>query len=205
MALTFDDGPNEPYTSQILDILDEYGIKATFFVVGKNVELYPDVARRIVTDGHVLGNHTYSHNANHALTTEGEADVRLAEKAISSVVGVKPHLYRPPHGKKSPWELEFLKHENLVEVVWSDSTNEVHDKLIFGKPKPDEVAKHIISKARPGRIILLHDGYGTNHGDLKSDKSLTVEVLPVIITELKNQGYRFVTVSELLGIPAYNN
>lgn len=205
VALTFDDGPNEPYTSEILDILKSYDIKATFFVVGKNVELYPEIAKRIVAEGHVLGNHSYSHNANHALTDDGGVDVELAQEAIFSVVGVRPHLYRPPHGKKSPWELEFIKRENLVEITWSDSTNEAHDELIFGKPLPDEVAKSIISKAKPGKIILLHDGYGTNHGDLKSDKSLTVKVLPIIIDGLQQQGYRFVTVPELLKIPAYQN
>jgi peptidoglycan/xylan/chitin deacetylase (PgdA/CDA1 family)/GT2 family glycosyltransferase len=204
VALTFDDGPNEPYTSQILDILNSYGIKATFFVVGKNVELYPETARRIIAEGHVLGNHTYSHNANHALIDDGDNDIELAQEAIFKVIGVRPHLYRPPHGKKSPWELQYIKGENLVEVTWADAGNESHDDLIFGKPLPEEVAKEIISKAKPGRIILLHDGYGTNHGDAKSDKSLTVKVLPSIIKELQKQGYKFVTVPELLDIPAYD-
>ena len=106
VALTFDDGPNEPYTSEVLDTLDGYNIKGTFFVVGKNVELYSETAKRMVAEGHVLGNHSYSHNANHALTDYGAKDLTMAEKAIFDTVGVKPHLYRPPHGKKSPWELE---------------------------------------------------------------------------------------------------
>lgn len=204
VALTFDDGPNEPYTSQVLDILNSYGVKATFFVVGKNVELYPETARRIIADGHALGNHTYSHNANHALMDDGYKDIELAQEAILKITGVKPHLYRPPHGKKSPWELQRIKGEDLVEVTWADAANEAHDDLIFGKPQPKEVAQEIISKARPGRIILLHDGYGTNHDDAQSDKSLTVQVLPMVIEELSKQGYKFVTIPELLDIPAYN-
>lgn len=204
IALSFDDGPNEPYTSQVLDILNEYGVKATFFVVGKNVELYPETARRIVAEGHVLGNHTYSHNANHAIMEGGDKDIELAQEAIFKVTGVRPHLYRPPNGKKSPWELEYLKSVSLVEVTWGDAANELHDDLIFGKPMPEEVAKAIVSKARPGGIILLHDGYGTHHGDANSDKSLTVKVLPSIIEGLQKQGYRFVTVPELLNMPAYN-
>jgi peptidoglycan/xylan/chitin deacetylase (PgdA/CDA1 family) len=204
VALTFDDGPNEPYTSQILDILDSYGVKATFFVVGKNVELYPETVRRIVAEGDVLGNHTYSHKANHAVTVGGDNDIELAQEAIFNVTGFKPHLYRPPHGKKSPWELKYLKREELVEVTWSAAANEAHDELLFGASVPEEVAKEIISKAKPGRIILLHDGYGTNHGDAKSDKSLTVKVLPSIIEELQKEGYRFVNVPELLDIPAYD-
>ena len=205
VALTFDDGPNEPYTSEILDILNHYHIEATFFVVGKNVELCPDTAKRIVSEGHVLENHSYSHNPNHALTDEGYHDVKLAQGVISNIVGVTPHLYRPPHGRKSPWELHSLSHEKLTEVIWSVAANDQHVIAYFGEPSPDIFAKEIIDKAKPGGIILLHDGYGTNHGDAKSDKSLTVRALPQIIEGLQKQGYCFVTVPELLGISAYNN
>jgi peptidoglycan/xylan/chitin deacetylase (PgdA/CDA1 family) len=203
VALSFDDGPNEPYTSEILDILDTYGIKGTFFVIGKNVELYPATARRIVSEGHVLGNHSYSHKANHALYADTDRELEQAEKVIFDNTGVKPRLYRPPHGKKSPWELHDVKSMGLIEVTWTASANEAHDDLIFGKPSPEEVAKEIIDKVKPGRIILLHDGYGTNHNDQKSDRSLTVKVLPIIIKELRSQGYEFVTVPELIGIPPY--
>jgi peptidoglycan/xylan/chitin deacetylase (PgdA/CDA1 family) len=205
VALTFDDGPNEPYTSQILDLLDQYDAKATFFVLGKNVELHPDVAKRIVTEGHVLGNHTYSHNANHALIDDGGTEIKRAQLAIRTVCDVEPHLYRPPHGKKSPWELEYLKKQNLIEVTWSVQANEAHRELVFGKPVPEEVANDIIKQVKPGKIILMHDGYGVNHNDTRSDKSLTVKALPIIIEKLQSQGYSFVTVSELLNIPAYNN
>ena len=206
VALTFDDGPNEPYTSQILDILNRYGVKATFFVIGSNVETYPETTRRIIADGYVLGNHSYSHRANHALSENRytDKDIELAQEAIFNVTGVKPHIYRPPHGKKSPWELHYLKDAGLVEVTWSTAANEAHDDLIFGKPVPEEVIQHIVSTVKPGRIILLHDGYGTEHGNVNSDKSLTVKVLPSIIEELQEQGYKFVTVPELLNLPAYN-
>jgi peptidoglycan/xylan/chitin deacetylase (PgdA/CDA1 family) len=205
VALSFDDGPNEPYTSEILAILDDYGAKATFFAVGKNVELYPATAKRIIAEGNALENHSYSHKANHAVTNAGAADIRLAENAIFNVTGVKPSLYRPPHGKKTPWELYSIKHENLSEVTWDVAANDQHEYLIFGKPTPEELAKEIVSKVKPGRIILLHDGYGTNHGDAKSDKSLTVKALPIIIKELQSQGYRFVTIPQLIGMPAYLN
>ncbi len=204
VALTFDDGPNEPYTSEILDILDSYGIKGTFFIVGKNAELYPMVANRMLVEGHVLGNHTYTHNPNHAITDEGCHDISLAQEAIFNVVGVKPHLYRPPHGKKSPWELAYLKQHNMIGVTWSMSANDEHVIAYFGKPTPEVFAKEIISEAKPGKIILLHDGYGTNHNDTKSDRSITVKALPIIIEGLKHQGYQFVTVPELLEMPAYN-
>ncbi len=204
VALTFDDGPNEPYTSQILDILASYNIKATFFVIGENVQLYPETARRIVTDGYVIGNHSYSHDANHALTEYGARDLKKAEEVIYDVTGVRPHLYSPPHGKKSPWELEAVKDEGMIEVTWSVSANDQHVLAYFGKPSPETFAREIVSKTEPGGIILLHDGYGTSHDTAKADKSLTVEALPLIIEQLQAKGYRFVTVPQLLNVPAYN-
>lgn len=205
IALSFDDGPNEPYTSEILDVLNRYQIKATFFVIGRNIELYSDTARRMVKEGDILGNHTYYHLANHAIATVSDKeDIGLAQQVIFDTTGVKPHLYRPPHGKKSPWELRYVKAGSMIEVTWSDATNETHDDLIFGKPDPDKIARAIVSKARPGKIILLHDGYGTEHNNANADKSLTVQVLPVIIEALTRQGYHFVTIPELLRVPAYN-
>ena len=199
VALTFDDGPNEPYTSEVLDILDGYEVKATFFVVGKNVELYPETAKRMITEGHVLGDHSYSHNANHALTEFGARDLAVAQETIFKTVGVSPHLYRPPHGKKSPWELEEVKKQDMIEVTWNVSTGELN------ATSPVSVAQRIVSETHAGSIILLHDGYGTSHNCSKADKSLTVEALPLIIEKLQARGYRFVTVPELLDVLAYNN
>jgi peptidoglycan/xylan/chitin deacetylase (PgdA/CDA1 family) len=204
VALTFDDGPNEPYTSQILDILASHNIKATFFVVGKNVELYPETTRRIIAEGNVVGNHSYSHNANHALTEHGAKDLERAQETIDNTVGIRPHLYRPPHGKKSPWELEAVKKGGLIEVTWSVSANDQHVLAFLGEPSPETFAREIVSRTNPGEIILLHDGYGTLHDTVKADKSLTVKALPLIIEQLQTRGYRFVTVPELLNVPAYN-
>lgn len=199
IALTFDDGPNEPYTSEILDILDRYNVKATFFIIGQNVGLSPDTVRRMVAEGHVVGNHSYSHNANHAITQYGSQDLYPAQETISKVTGVTPHLYRPPHGKKSPWELQALKKLGLIEVTWSASTGELHVK------SAELLAQRIVSKSDPGEIILLHDGYGTSHDTAQADKSLTVGALPLIIERLQANGYRFVTVPDMLQVPAYNN
>lgn len=204
VALTFDDGPNEPYTSEILDILDQYDVKATFFVIGQNAELYPDTVRREIAEGHVIGNHTYSHDTNHALTDDGQKDITLAQETIFNIAGVEPHLYRPPQGKKSPWELQFLKKVSLIEVTWSADANDEQIMAFLGKPTPELLAKDVVDEVKPGRIVQLQDGYGTNHGDDKSDKSVIVEALPLVIEELQRQGYRFVTVPELLEIPAYN-
>jgi len=204
IALSFDDGPNEPYTSQVLDILDSYGIKGTFFAVGENVALHPDVARRMVAGGHVIGNHATGHDANHALSHGGEKQIAAAQEIIKSTTGVSPHLYRPPHGKKSSWELAYLKSQNMVAVNWSLATNDQHAFLMFGRPTPEGFAEAIVKNAGPGKIILMHDGYGLNHGDALSDKSLTCKALPIIIKKLSDQGYTFETVPEILGIQPYN-
>jgi peptidoglycan/xylan/chitin deacetylase (PgdA/CDA1 family) len=204
IALTFDDGPNEPYTSQILDILASHNVRATFFVIGKNVELYPETARRIIAEGNVIGNHSYSHNANHALTEYGSNDLQRAQEVIANITGVSPHLYRPPHGKKSPWELQTVREDGLIEVTWSTTANDQHVLAYFGKPTPEEFAREIVRGTSPGDIILLHDGYGTMHGTAEADKSLTVAALPLIIEQLQAKGYRFVTVPGLLNVPMYN-
>lgn len=205
IALTFDDGPNELYTSEILDILASYNVRATFFVIGKNVELYPETAKRIIAEGHVLGNHSYSHDVFHALIQLDSNDLRMAQEAIFNTVGVRPHLYRPPHGVKTPWELENAEELGMIVITWSVSTNELDDKMIFGEPSLEAGVKEIISEVESGGIILLHDGYRANHDDTESDKSPSVEALPLIIEQLQDKGYKFVTVPELLNVPAYND
>jgi peptidoglycan-N-acetylglucosamine deacetylase len=197
IALTFDDGPNEPYTSEILDILDENDAHATFFTIGNNVEMYPEVARRIIEDGNVIGNHSNSHNANHALYFNAYQDIQAAQSSIHRVTGIEPHLYRPPHGKKSPWELEEIKNRGYIEVLWNITTNDQSGR------SAQFLAAEIVRKAKPGGVILLHDGYGTLHNAGKSNKQVTVDMLPLIIKPLKEQGYTFLTIPELFNVPAY--
>jgi peptidoglycan/xylan/chitin deacetylase (PgdA/CDA1 family) len=197
IALTFDDGPNEPYTSQILSILEKDDVQATFFLIGQNVELYPDVARRMVADGDVIGNHSFSHNANHALSFSYYKDIEKAEQIIAEVTSVNPSLYRPPHGRKSPWELGSVERLGYKEILWNISTNEL------SKHTPEFLADQIVKKSKPGGIIDIHDGYGTLHNTPKADKSQTVEMLPLILDRLHAEGYTFVTVAQLLDIPAY--
>ncbi len=202
VALTFDDGPNGIYTEQVLDILQEYNIKATFFLIGKNVELYPDIARRILSEGHVIGNHSNTHDANHALTAQGSRDLEDAQEVIYKVTGVLPHLYRPPHGKKTPWELDCVHENHLIEITWSVSANDQSEPDAIDQVI-DAFVNKIVNKTAPGSIILLHDGYGIEHNNNHADRSLTVKALPLIIKRLLAKGYRFVTVPVLLNVPAY--
>ncbi|HYQ89350.1 MAG TPA: glycosyltransferase [Candidatus Binatia bacterium] len=191
VALTFDDGPNGPFTDAVLDILHREGVKATFFLIGKNARLYPDVAARIAREGHVIGNHTDSHPAGFALATARfqRAEIDRAEESIHAVTGVYPHLFRPPQGIRSPWMMQVLAKDSLVTVTWDDAPG---DWVPYSSR---QLAASTIAHAHPGAIILLHDGLNLAR---HPDRSATVEALPTIIDRLREEGYRFVTVPELL-------
>lgn len=203
IALTFGDAPNEPYTSEILDILSSYNVTATFFVVGENVELYPEIARRIIAEGHVIGNHSYSHDISDRLTEYDSDSLKTAQEIIFSAVGVRPHLYRPPNGIKTPWELESARELGMITITWSVSIDEWDEEAVLDEPSLEMAISDIVAKVEPGDIIRVYDGYGTNHGDAMSDRSITLEALPIIIGQLQDKGYRFVTVPELLDVPSY--
>jgi peptidoglycan/xylan/chitin deacetylase (PgdA/CDA1 family) len=195
VALTFDDGPNEPYTSQILDILEREQVKATFFAVGANVETYPDAARRIVADGNVIANHSYDHSRLASAVDFRYAELERAQVAIQQATGVYPRLFRPPAGIHTPWQLKKAANAGLITVNWDA---EGYD---WQRPNtPERIEDKVFAGVRPGSIVLLHDGDETRHA---SDRSQTIEALPVIIETLKAEGYRFVTVPEMLGVAAY--
>ncbi|PKH44934.1 glycosyl transferase [Dehalococcoides mccartyi] len=198
ISLTFDDGPNPEYTPEILAILDKYGIKATFFVVGKNVETYPELTREILERGHILGNHSYSHDANHALSDFGAKDMLRCAETICKYTGVTPCLYRPPYGKRSPWELAAANEMNVTTVSWGYA---VEGKSLA---ETDNAISKILDKSGPGCILLFHDGYGIDANSLQSDCQLTIKVLDSLISNLLQQGYKFVTLPELLGLDAYS-
>lgn len=192
VALTFDDGPNDPATSHILDVLAARDVKATFFVVGENVEVYPDTVHRIVAEGHALGNHSYRHRKRDALLDPRYGELERAQRAIAAAVGFRPALYRSPNGFHTPWQLRAVRRAGLVTVHWTVQTKD------WERPNPDTIVRRVLDHVRPGAIVLLHDGDDTHHG---SDRTPTVEALSRIIDELHARGYRFVTVPELLGVP----
>jgi peptidoglycan-N-acetylglucosamine deacetylase len=195
VALTFDDGPNEPYTSEILDVLQQEGVHATFFAVGENVLTYPDAARRIVSDGNVIANHSWDHSRLATAVDLSYSEATKAQDAISQVTGVTPRYFRPPAGIHTPWQLRKVTSMGLTTVNWDA---EGYD---WQKPNsPERIEEKVFADIHPGAIILLHDGDETHHG---SDRSMTVAALPVIIDTLRAEGYQFVTIPQLLGTPAY--
>lgn len=188
VALTFDDGPDNFYTPRILDILRRNGVHGTFFMVGKEVRLFPAMAQRIVKEGHAIGNHSWDHPR---LTTisiaQIDQEVRSTESEIQRITGRKPDLFRPPYGLAGPRELTELKKLRYRVIDWTVDTRDW-----AGTPAPtilDNVQKEI----RPGAIILEHCLAG-KPGELNG----TLEALPKIINRYKSQGYKFVTVDTLL-------
>jgi peptidoglycan-N-acetylglucosamine deacetylase len=191
IALTFDDGPNEPFTSQILDILRERNIKATFFLLGRNARRFPEVCRRIVLEGHAVGNHSYSHSRWLALETERQIgrEVQLAQTAIYKASGVAPKLFRPPYGFRTPWMLRSVRKLGLEVITWDNMTSDWNSAN-----GASDIVTDIVAKIWPGGIIVLHDGRDRRKA---YDRSSLIKALPIIITGLTDQGYRFVTVEEL--------
>ena len=192
VALTFDDGPNEPYTSEILNILKKYDVRATFFMIGKNIQIYPEAAKAVAEGGNIIGNHSYSHpNLIFDLDPKVRRQIKSAEGEIINKAGIKPYLFRPPYGGDDPLTLLQAKKLGYVVVKWSVSSKD------WEKPGVEKIVKNVLNHVENGSIILMHDGDQMHHG---GDRSQTVDALPVIITELRKQGYELVTVPELLGL-----
>jgi peptidoglycan/xylan/chitin deacetylase (PgdA/CDA1 family) len=192
VSLTFDDGPSPVYTTQILDILARHGIKATFFVTGRHVEKYPEIAHRIVAEGHDIGNHSYSH-CNMVLLDDQQLqnEIKKAERAIIKSAGVRPTLFRPPRGVYSNRVRRAILDEGYQIVLWSVSTM---DWSPFGT---GIIASRVKMFTRNGSIVLFHDSGSLVRREGGNRRS-TVESLPTIIEYLKSHGYEIVPVSELL-------
>lgn len=191
IALTFDDGPNEPYTSQILDILKRYDIKATFFLIGKNVEVYPEIVKRIAKDGHLIGNHTYTHpDLALELKFQIEKQIKRTEEAIFKAAGLRPYLFRPPYGLDNPWVFKEAEKLGYVIIKWSVSAHNGGKEIPY-----DRILRRILNDVENGSIILLHDG---DRLVKQADRSQIVKALPLIIESLQQKGYQFVTIPELL-------
>jgi peptidoglycan-N-acetylglucosamine deacetylase len=192
VALTYDDGPNEPYTGQILDVLKQEGVHATFFVVGMNAERAPEIVRRIVADGNDIGNHSYAHRKRDTLLDLHYADATRTSAILRQITGVAPRFYRAPNGFHTPWSMRAVGSHGMRVIGWDVESND------WDEPGADTIVRRTMQRVHPGAIILLHDGDNTRLG---TDRSQQVTATRTLIETLKGQGYRFVTVSELLGLP----
>jgi len=153
LALTFDDGPNDPYTQQMMDVLARHGVKATFFLIGRFVQQRPEIARALVEAGHVIGIHTWDHpNLIFASSTEVRRQLRQTQQAIFDVTGVEAELFRPPFGGRRPASLRIARACGLQTVMWNVTCYD------WKAESADEIVKHAERQIRGGNVILLHDG-----------------------------------------------
>ncbi|MCI8709023.1 MAG: polysaccharide deacetylase family protein [Dorea sp.] len=179
IALTFDDGPNPAYTGNLLDGLKKRGVKATFFVLGRNVKKYPKLVKRISEEGHLIGNHTYDHiELNKVPEEKARKEIKKANKAVRKVTGKNPEYMRPPYGECSRKLEDSL---DMILVRWTI------DPLDWKTENTDEIVNKVVTEAEENAIILLHDCYDTS-----------VDAALKIIDTLEKEGYEFVTVDELL-------
>ncbi|QLE56288.1 polysaccharide deacetylase family protein [Nostoc sp. TCL26-01] len=186
IALTFDDGPAPKYTEQILHILKQNNIKATFFCVGEMVHYFPVIAKLEVSDGHAIGNHTWHHWYHWMNPSTAKLEIESTATQMYETMGVKTSLFRPPFGSLSNGVADYAKKNNYAILMWSDDSQD------YRRPPVSKLIDNVLRGAKPGGMVLMHDGGG--------NRANTVKALPEIINALRKRGYRFVTVPELLEI-----
>ncbi|WP_139187782.1 polysaccharide deacetylase family protein [Bacillus tuaregi] len=188
IALTFDDGPSPQVTPRILETLKQHGAKATFFMLGSRVQYYPELAKQVAAEGHEIGNHTGSHPNLSKLNEEQiKQEIVGASQIIEEVIGLSPAYFRPPYGVYNPIVEKVAFEHNSPIVLWSV------DSLDWKNRNPEGVNQLVKDTISPGSIVLLHDIH-----------SSTADALPLLMTELKKEGYQFVTVTELLSLQEIN-
>ncbi|TAG64842.1 MAG: polysaccharide deacetylase family protein [Oscillatoriales cyanobacterium] len=187
IALTFDDGPTAE-TLKILKILQKHNAVATFFCLGANLREYPEIAKQVVKAGNAIGNHTWHHFYHNVTEKIASDEIDNTGVHIYRSTGAKSLLFRPPGGRLNNGFADYAKKKNYVVVMWSI------DPKDFSQPPAAAIARTVLSQATSGAIVLLHDGGG--------DRQQTVEAVSAIIPKLKQQGYRFVTVPQLLEMQA---
>lgn len=185
IAMTFDDGPHPTNTPRLLDILKQRNVKATFYVVGDNARRYPHILRRMIAEGHEIGNHTTSHGYLTKMSHDQvRRDLSVAHQAIVSATGVPPRTLRPPYGATNTGLKNFIKSEfGYPSIMWSV------DPQDWKRPGVSVVTSRLVSGARPGGILLAHDIHPP-----------TIDAMPATLDQLIAKGYRFVTVTQLIAL-----
>ncbi|NRD78967.1 polysaccharide deacetylase family protein [Bacillus sp. BRMEA1] len=189
VALTFDDGPDNYYTPKILDILKAKGVKATFFMVGKEAKRFPDIVKRIADEGNALGNHSWDHPKLWTLNNQQiTQEIVSTQNEIQQITGQRTTLFRPPYGRVTPADITLIHNLGYRVIDWSVDT------LDWKGTSAPNILQIVNKEVSPGGIILEHS-LASHPGELNG----TVQALPQIIDHLRAQGYEFVTVPELLG------
>jgi peptidoglycan/xylan/chitin deacetylase (PgdA/CDA1 family) len=186
LALTYDDGPNDPHTLRLLEVLARHGVQATFFLIGRYVQQRPDLARDILKAGHIVGNHTFTHPL---LTFMGEAEIKQeltqCQSALQDAIGQPSNLFRPPFGGRRPAVLRAGRQLGLEPIMWNVTGYD------WNAPPAAAIESKVEKQVRGGDIILLHDG---GHKQMGADRSQTVIATDHLIARYKTEGHQFVTI-----------
>lgn len=189
VALTLDDGPDAKYTPQVLKLARQRGLRLTFFLVGREIQLHPALARQEVAEGHVIGNHTWDHPT---MTYDSErqdiSEIERCENEIEKICGERTHLFRPPKGMWDGDTFVAALAAGYHMILWTVALEHHTAKT------PQAMAQRVIERIHPGMIILAHDGEPCH----PVDREKTMKALPLLVAGLRKKGYRFVTVPELL-------
>ncbi|HLG61606.1 MAG TPA: polysaccharide deacetylase family protein [Ktedonosporobacter sp.] len=181
IALTFDDGPNPVFTPQVLRMLRQYRVRATFFCIGGQVQRYPYLLRQMYQAGEVIGNHTWSHPNLTKLPSDAiRQELRSTSLVIQQTIGVPPEIFRPPYGATNARVRGIAAQLGLRQILWTIDT---HD---WRQPGVKAIVNAVLTNARNGSIVVMHDGGG--------NRSQTVQALPQIIVGLQQRGFTYVTV-----------
>jgi peptidoglycan-N-acetylglucosamine deacetylase len=192
LALTYDDGPNDPYTWQLLEVLERHRVKATFFLLGRFVQRKPEIARALVDAGHAIGSHTWDHpNLIFASAPEVRRQLQQTQQAIFDATGVKAKIFRPPFGGRRPVTLRIARELGLEPVMWNVTCYD------WKASSADEIVVRAERQIRGGDVILLHDGEYHRIGE---DRSRSVAATDRIISQYRTKGYEFATVPEMMAL-----
>jgi peptidoglycan/xylan/chitin deacetylase (PgdA/CDA1 family) len=190
LALTYDDGPNDPHTLRLLEILAKHDVRATFFLIGRFVQQRPDIVRELAKAGHVIANHTFTHPR--LILRSGKQvreEILRCQRAIADAVGEHSNLFRPPFGGRRPVTLRAVRGLGLQPVMWNVTGYD------WTAPSAEHIERTVTARVRGGNVILLHDG---GHKALGADRSSTVKATDRLIGKHKEEGYDFVTVAEMM-------
>ena len=197
IALTYDDGPNDPHTLKLLEVLAQHEVHATFFMIGRYVRQQPDIVRAVAEAGHTIGNHTTTHPL---LTFQSSAQTRTelmeCRAALTDAIGEHSNLFRPPFGGRRPATLRIARELGLVPIMWNVTGYD------WNAPPAATIEQKVASQIRGGNVVLLHDG---GHKAMGADRSQTVLATGNLIRRYREQGYEFVTVKEMLAPLSMSN
>ncbi len=192
IALTYDDGPNDPHTLKLLEVLAKHSVHATFFMIGRYVQQRPDIARAVAQAGHAIGNHTFTHPL---LIFKSEVQTRSqlsdCDQALQDAIGEHSSLFRPPFGGRRPATLRIARELGLHTVMWNVTGYD------WNAPPAAVIEKKVARQTRGGDVILLHDG---SHRVPGADRAQTVMATENLIRRYRDQGYEFVTVEEMRAV-----